>query len=336
MSPPSLWFILPLFLFFLITLANRASAAVCHESDHVTLLKIKKNWGNPAFLSTWIPSTDCCTWDHIVCSDEGRVEYLGLSFANVSGRIPPAIGDLSELTSLEIAYIPRLTGPIPSSFAKLSNLASLLIRVTSFSGPIPEFLANCTNLAALTLSNNKISGPIPRFLSTLPSLGDLDLGFNSFSGAIPPNLLHGQYGLSLTLSNNKLTGEIPRSYGDDGLDAMDLSHNRLRGDPSFLFGIGKHTRSIDLSWNELEFDLTHVILPHYLNHLDLSHNRINGSIPKSLKGLNNLGYLNLTYNRLCGEIPTGRYMEWHSADCYLHNKCLCGTPLPPCQKPVMN
>uniref|UniRef100_A0A0D3H208 Leucine-rich repeat-containing N-terminal plant-type domain-containing protein n=1 Tax=Oryza barthii TaxID=65489 RepID=A0A0D3H208_9ORYZ len=85
---------------------------------------------------------------------------------------------------------------------------------------------------------------------------------------------------------------------------------------------------IDLSWNRLEFDMTKVRFPHHLNYLDLSHNSIKGRVAKSLKDIN-LKFCNVSYNELCGEIPTGRYMAYHGADCYVHNKCLCGSPLPP-------
>ncbi|KAJ3700069.1 hypothetical protein LUZ61_003774 [Rhynchospora tenuis] len=193
---------------------------------------------------------------------------------------------------------------------------------------IPDFLSR-TNLSALDLSNNKFSGPIPLSLTKLSNLRYLDLRGNSLSGTIPPGLLHGTFRF-MYLARNKLSGEIPEDYGNGDMDMIDLSHNRLTGNPSFLFNITIPTTKIDLSWNLLEFDLTRVVLPHNLDYLDLSHNKIKGKVPKSLQDVK-LSFLNLSYNELCGEIPNRRFMVRHQAESYLHNKCLCGTPLPPCK-----
>ena len=127
-----------------------------------------------------------------------------------------------------------------------------------------------------------------------------------------------------------LTGQIPEDYAYGDIDTIDLSHNQLTGDPSFLFGTAKPMTKIDLSWNELEFDMTKVRFPYHLTYLDLSHNHIKGGVSKFLKDIK-LGHFNVSYNDLCGKIPTGRFMIYHGADSYVH-KCLCGTPLPPLQE----
>ncbi|XP_073006416.1 polygalacturonase inhibitor 2-like [Typha latifolia] len=327
MTIPTLSF-LPLFLLLLFSTTFTLSSSMdCNKIDRAVLLSIKQQLGNPSELAAWLPATNCCTWFNVYCTDTGRVNGVYLSSLNVSSPLPPALGNLPELTGIQIEIMPGLFGPIPTSFSKLSHLEYLQISGTSVSGSIPAFLTH-TNLGVLVLTNNKLSGPIPKALSGLSNLRYLDLSGNSLSGSIPPGLLH-QKSRFLMLSNNKLTGEIPRDYSNGDIDTIDLSHNRLTGNPSFLFGIAKPMTKIDLSWNELEFDMTHVMFPFHLTYLDLSHNRIKGRVAKSLKDLK-LSNFNVSYNELCGEIPTGRYMAGHGADCYLHNKCLCGTPLPPC------
>ncbi|KAK3123829.1 hypothetical protein QOZ80_8AG0636670 [Eleusine coracana subsp. coracana] len=137
------------------------------------------------------------------------------------------------------------------------------------------------------------------------------------TGSMPPGLLHGSFRF-LILSNNRLTGEIPEDYGTGDIDAIDLSHNQLNGNPSFLFDAAKPMTKIDLSWNELGFDMAKVRFPYHLTYLDLSHNRITGRVAKALKDIK-LRHFNVSYNELC-------------ADSYVHNKCLCGTALAPCKK----
>uniref|UniRef100_A0A0D9XF48 Leucine-rich repeat-containing N-terminal plant-type domain-containing protein n=1 Tax=Leersia perrieri TaxID=77586 RepID=A0A0D9XF48_9ORYZ len=213
--------------------------------------------------------------------------------------------------------------------AQLGN-PDLDITGTSISGPVPvAYLAGATGLRTLVISDSKLAGSIPPSLAELPNLRYVDLSGNMLTGTIPPGLVHGEFRF-LILSCNQLTGEIPSCYGGDDIDTVDLSHNRLTGDPSpFLFGITRPTTKIDLSWNELEFDMTGVMFPHHLRFLDLSHNRIAGKVAKSLMDVR-LEHFNVSDNELCGEIPAGRFMASHGADCYARNRCLCGTPLPPC------
>ncbi|XP_078159820.1 polygalacturonase inhibitor 1-like [Carex rostrata] len=315
-----------LFLFFISHLTI-SSSLDCNAADRRALLNVKSELGNPPELSAWLPATNCCTWSNVYCTDTGRIYNIYLFSLNVSTTIPNSLGDLSELLTIQLQTILGIYGTIPPSFSKLTKLELLDLTNTSVSGPIPDFLSR-TNLSALDLSNNKFSGPIPLSLTKLPNLRYLDLSGNSLSGTIPPGLLHGTFRF-LYLSRNKLTGEIPKDYGNGDIDTIDLSHNRLTSDASFLFGITKPMTKIDLSWNQLEFDLTRAVFPHHLDYLDLSHNKIKGKVPKSLQDTP-LRFLNLSYNELCGEIPNRRFMVYHNADSYIHNKCLCGAQLQPC------
>ncbi|KAG8057219.1 hypothetical protein GUJ93_ZPchr0002g26197 [Zizania palustris] len=317
-------------LVFLATGSVHSSVMGCNGDDRDALLRVKAQLGDPVRLSSWQPSTNCCAWEPaIFCSESGRVTGLALFSLDVSVPVPPAIGQLSELVILQIESIPGLSGPIPCSFANLSRLEDLDIAGTSISGPVPAFLADLSSLRTLVIANSRLAGPIPPSLASLPNLRYVDLSGNMLTGAIPPGLLHGSFRF-LILSNNQLTGEVPSCYGVDTVDTVDLSHNHLTGDPSsFLFGMTRPATKIDLSWNELEFDMTNVRFPHHLKFLDLSHNRITGKVAKSLMDVR-LEHFNVSHNELCGEIPAGRFMSSHGADCYAHNKCLCGTPLPPC------
>ncbi|OEL16966.1 Polygalacturonase inhibitor 1 [Dichanthelium oligosanthes] len=323
---------LPLLLLLLYVYTAPSSAADCDPADRAALLRVKAQLGDPVRLSAWQPSTNCCAWDPaVICDAAGRVTALALySLPDVSARVPPALGDLAALEILQVVSVPGMSGPVPASFANLTRLRDLDINGTSISGPVPgSLLAGATKLSTLAIANSKLAGPIPASLAALPNLRYLDLSGNLLTGAIPPGLLHGSFRF-LLLSSNQLTGEIPSGYGDDDVDTINLSRNQLTGDPSpFLFGITKPSAKIDLSWNALEFDMTGVRFPHHLRFLDLSHNRIRGRVAKSLMDVR-LEHLDVSYNELCGEIPAGRFMSAHGAECYAHNRCLCGTPLPPC------
>ncbi|CAL5082095.1 unnamed protein product [Urochloa decumbens] len=337
---------LPLLLIIILySAASHATVTACDPGDRAALLRVKAQLGDPARLSSWrASSANCCAWDPaaVVCGGgaspgSGRVTALALcSLLDVSARVPAALGDLAALEILQIVSVPGLSGPFPATFAGLTRLRDVNINGTSISGAVPaSLLAGAANLSTLVIANSKLAGPIPASLSSFfPNLRYLDLSGNLLTGAIPPGLVqHGSFRF-LLLSNNRLTGEIPSGYGDaggeDGLYAIDVSRNQLSGDPSaFLFGITKATARIDLSWNALEFNMTEVEFPHHLRFLDLSHNRITGSVAKSLRDVR-LEHFDVSYNQLCGEIPAGRFMAAHGAECYEHNTCLCGAPLPPC------
>ncbi|GMH29366.1 hypothetical protein Nepgr_031209 [Nepenthes gracilis] len=69
-----------------------------------------------------------------------------------------------------------------------------------------------------------------------------------------------------------------------------------------------------------------------LRDIDLNHNRIYGKLPEGLTELPNLLLLNVSYSRLCGQIPVGGSLQSFDQYNYLHNKCLCGNPLPACKQ----
>ncbi|XP_064978239.1 polygalacturonase inhibitor-like [Musa acuminata AAA Group] len=310
MSPSTTILCGALLFFLLVSSTLPAASFDCDAGDRAALLKIKKGLGNPRQLNSWIPATNCCNWYHVGCdSQSGRVVSLLLrdTYGVVADKVPAAIGDLPLLQVLALKNMPGLSGPIPRSFAKLRYLAGIFIK------------------------NNSINGTIPRFFSNLPELRVIDLSDNKFTGPIPPGLSHGETPF-LVLRNNLLTGEIPASYGDVEYTTFDVSHNRLTGSASFLFkNRSRSTFDISLSWNQLEFDITEAALPVKLRTLDVSHNRIRGGVPKALEDNYYMYRLNLSYNQLCGEIPTAGAMEAFGADSFLHNKCLCGPPLPPCR-----
>ncbi|XP_020218571.1 polygalacturonase inhibitor [Cajanus cajan] len=328
-----------LFIFLSYTIPS-LSKRYCNPEDKRVLLQIKKEFNNPTLLSSWKPNTDCChdKWHGTQCNhNTNRIESLKLSYNNhLASQIPPSIGSLPYLETLFLFHLPNLTGPIPRPISKLTHLKYLTISATNISGPIPNFLAQLKSLINLDLTFNNLSGPLPSSLYQLPNLTGIFLGYNKLTGPIPYS-----YGFfndknynnpNLYLSHNKLSGRIPMSLGRLNFSSISLSHNKFEGDASMLFGPTKVTAGIDISWNKFEFDFGKVELPKVTTSLalDVSHNQIYGNLPV---GIENVFMLNVSYNKLCGEIPKGDNGNSHDHDVYsyIHNKCLCGSPLPSCK-----
>lgn len=306
--------------------------AQCRPEDKATLLKIKSGFGYSSSLATWKNDTDCCFfWDGVICDVfTYKIIYLWITNSNTSGPIPSTIGDLPDLRRLNILNHPNLTGPLPRSLTKLTNLERLAITGTSLSGSIPNMLCSLSILYSLDLSANNLSGRIPGCFSG--SVHIINFSDNQLTGRIPRSLLRGYGGndTELNLRNNHLAGTIPESFSTLNFQNLDLSENYFVGDASFIFGRSKFSVQIDLSNNRFNFDLSPVTYPMFLNLLDISHNKIRGRINEQITELQGLGVLDMSYNRLCGPIPSGGMMRPYDKSSFVGNKCLCGTPLPPC------
>ncbi|CAL4971349.1 unnamed protein product [Urochloa decumbens] len=87
-------------------------------------------------------------------------KVVNLGNNNFIGVIPPEIGLLKELLSLNL------------SFNKLR-------------GDIPESICNLTNLLVLDLSSNHLTGTIPATLSDLHFLSKFNVSFNDLEGHVP-------------------------------------------------------------------------------------------------------------------------------------------------------
>ncbi|KAL3533882.1 hypothetical protein ACH5RR_007403 [Cinchona calisaya] len=311
---------------------SQSAKPKCNAQDKKVLLQIKAALN----ITSWIPDIECCDWYGLECDrNTSRVISLAIFNNDISGQIPPAVGDLPYLQTLDMRKLPYLVGEIPPAISKLSQLTFLRLDWNNLSGPVPSFLSQLKNLYFLDLSFNKFSGSIPPSLSELPNLLALHLDRNKLTGNIPEsfgNFPGNGKTPDLFLSHNMLTGPIPRSLGDLNFSGtIDLSRNRLEGDASFLFGKSKTVLFVDLSRNLFEFDLSKVEFPENMTNLDLNHNKIFGSLPEGLIKMQ-LQLLNVSYNKLCGQIPQGGNLQSFDSTAYFHNRCLCGAPLPPCKK----
>ncbi|CAL5206760.1 unnamed protein product [Lathyrus oleraceus] len=324
-----------LFIFIFIFLSQTTSLSkACHPQDETILLQIKKEFNNPSLLSSWIPHTDCCNfkWSGVACSSLTNDRITDLSISDdihITSHFPPSIANLPYLETLFIYNLPNLTGPIPQSIIKLTNLRYLTISKTGVIGPIPKFTYKSKNLVELDLSHNNIIGTLPPSLYKLPSLSGILFNNNNLRGSIPTSYgyFNNSHVSTLDLSYNKLSGKLPISLSKLDIYLVELAYNKFEGDASMLFGSNKKTLVIDISGNRFAFDFGRVELSQTIATLDVSHNKIYGSFPMAME---NVTFLNVSYNRLCGEIPKVGYFNTFDVSSFVHNKCLCGSPLPSC------
>ena len=232
------------------------------------------------------------------------LEELSLHRNNLSGAIPPEIGNLTNLKNLRLDGN-NLSGTIPQELGKLTNLKGLNLYRNSLSGAIPPEIGNLTNLQYLHLDRNSLSGAIPAELGKLTNLRHLRLHRNSLSGAIPPELGKLTNLEELNLNFNSLSGAIPAELGKlTNLRRLRLSTNGLYGTIPIELGSLTNLEYLRLSANGLSGaipaelgELTNLVVLH------LGANRLSGAIPAELGELTNLQTLHLGDNSLSGAIP---------------------------------
>ncbi len=274
---------------------DRAALVALYDSTGGANWKTNTNWKSSAAIGTWYG---------VATDDAGRVVSLNLDRNSLSGSIPAALGDLTNLEILYLQYN-SLSGSIPAALGDLTNLEYLNLRSNSLSGSIPAELGDLTSLEYLNLMHNSLSGSIPTELGDLTNLVNLNLGYNSLSGSIPTELgdLTNLEGLYLQASS--LSGSIPAELGDlTNLTRLDLGFNSLSGSIPAALGDLTNLDGLYLFGNDLSGsipaalgDLTN------LTRLELNKNDLSGSIPAELGDLTGLTRLNLDFNDLSGSIP---------------------------------
>ena len=234
-------------------------------------------------ISNWNQGTPLDQWAGVtVAGSPRRVEELRVTWTASSAPLPTALGDLTELRTLDLRGSGR-PGPIPSQLWTLVKLEVLVLAGNELSGPIPPAIGNLAQLHALDLSSNALQGPVPPEVGQLVHLDTLVLAGNSLTGGIPADLGHLSNLTFLDISGNQLTGPIPMHLGRlSNLEVLKLGKNQFTG-------------PIPAEFSQLV----------NLRELDLADNRLSGSIPAAFAGMRQLESLILAGNQFSGCIPAG-------------------------------
>ena len=337
------------------------SIRVSFMGERAVLEALYHNTGGPnwARSDNWLSARPLGDWHGIRTDAEGRVVAVHLAFNVLEGSIPPELGYLDALSSLDLEGNGGLAGPIPAELAALASLQDLSLNSSSLEGRIPPELGRMAKLRSLHVSHTKLEGPIPPELAGLASLSYLQLAYNKLEGRIPPELgdltnlryleLQGN-DLSgpvppelgqlsqlewLDLSGNRLTGEIPPELGDlRSLGVLLLDFNRLTGEiPPELGNLSKLFQMSLRSLYYQEYRLSGPIPPELgkltdLVWLNLDGHNLTGEIPQELANLSKLEELNLSFNELTGVLPSGVGDLSHLRVLSLSKNRLSG-PIPP-------
>ncbi|PKA59458.1 putative inactive receptor kinase [Apostasia shenzhenica] len=315
-------------------------------SDITSLVEFKKGIaGDPTGVvrTTWSPvawgsadAADPCprSWHGVTCDDSGAViaialDGLGLSgelkfstlagmrgLRNLSlagnsftGRLVPAIGDMTSLQHLDLSGN-SFYGPIPGKITNLWGLLHLNLSWNGFKGGFPSGIRNLQQLKVLDLRSNVVWGDVGELLSELRNLEHIDLSMNKFYGGLwmdSSNLSSlANTAMYLNVSFNQLSG---RFFSNDSmrffrnLQVLDLGQNLLTGElPSF--GSLSNLKVLHIGNNLLSGPIPEELLGSSMQvmELDLSGNGFTGSI--NTFSSTTLKILNLSSNSLSGQLPS--------------------------------
>ena len=183
----------------------------------------------------WLTGQPIGIWHGVKVDPSGRVIELKLPGNELSGAIPPELGNLTGLRVLDL-HGNMLHGEIPVELGSLASLNELDLHENELSGEIPPEFGSLANLESLDLSRNRLSGGLPPELGHLANLIELQLQINELGREIPREFGRLSRLELLSLWSNRLEGEIPAELGEiPNLRLLDLHGNALDGEiPSQL------------------------------------------------------------------------------------------------------
>ncbi len=207
------------------------SSVIQSDFDALVALYNSTDGANWTANSGWntLTNENIETWKGVTVQGD-RVTQIILPDNNLSGTLPTELGNLTNLTQLDISGNQTITGTIPTELFKLSNLIFIDLSDNELSGNIPTDLNNLNLLQTLDLSDNQLDGSIPTELGNLSSLEILYLDTNLLTGIIPTELGNLTNLRELDLGINQLTGSIPSELGNiSSLEILYLDNNLLTG-----------------------------------------------------------------------------------------------------------
>ena len=138
-----------------LTVTVEVPPTLAPTSDRAALVELYKatNGDNWKYNTNWLSDKPLGEWDGVTTNSDGRVIELWLGGNQLTGAIPPDLGNLSNLEWL-LLYDNQLTGSIPDALGNLSNLEFLILYDNRLTDPLPQSFTSLTALTYFAFDGN--------------------------------------------------------------------------------------------------------------------------------------------------------------------------------------
>lgn len=247
---------------------------------------------------SWLQTSFPCSWEGVFCLD-GSVIELDKRGKNLSGELPPEIGNLTNLTTLSLGYrfnfmlMTNSLTKIPSEIGNLTNLKTLELDGNQLTS-LPAEIGDLVNLTELSLNGNELMS-VPAEIGNLINLEILDLSGNPWT-SFPTEFGNLTNLRTLDLSVSLLT-TVPAEIGNlTNLTTLNLRGNQFTTFPAEI-GTLTNLTDLNLSDNPLTIVSAEIGDLTSLTDLNLSRNQL-AMLPAEIGNLANLVNLDLSDNQL--------------------------------------
>mmetsp|Transcript_22199 Transcript_22199/g.62991 ORF Transcript_22199/g.62991 Transcript_22199/m.62991 type:complete len:1352 (+) Transcript_22199:327-4382(+) len=159
------------------------------------------------------------------------LKVLRLNDNRLSGSFPSEMGNLISLQNITLSSNTGLTGSLPTTFGKLTDILDISIVNTGMGGTLPSEMGQLVNLYRIDLVSGNFAGGIPTEWGDMVGLHFLVLTDNpKFRGTIPTELGKLTNLIRFQLNDNLWTGTLPRELGNlKQLEVLDVKQTNLQG-----------------------------------------------------------------------------------------------------------
>jgi len=161
----------------------------CRQRDSLALVVLYNSTDGANWTINWDLAQPMDTWYGVMLNEDECVTCIDMdgmfnclydndfSGNNLSGSIPPEIGDLTNLTYLSLGRN-QLIGGIPPEIGNLTDLTGLVLDNNQLTDSIPPEIGNLINLISFDLDNNQLTGSIPPEINLSNLCNELDSAYN--------------------------------------------------------------------------------------------------------------------------------------------------------------
>uniref|UniRef100_A0ACD5XFR3 Uncharacterized protein n=1 Tax=Avena sativa TaxID=4498 RepID=A0ACD5XFR3_AVESA len=220
-----------------------------------------------------------------------KLRKLILDYNNLTGSIPPEIGNMTELQELSFAQN-YLGGQLPGTLSHLIKLQDMYLSENQLGGHVPE-LGNSSLLRMVDIHMNNFSGMFPSSICVGGALRYLIAAYNRFTSIHQKTFQNCTTLQHVEFTANNIVAELNGCFGEHSrqLEVMAFGQNQLYG--GILADEGE---TFPCNYTLLLF-------------LDLSNNALDGSISKCLWDMPSLEFMDLSSNSFAGVVPFSRTCE---------------------------